>query len=76
MPKLLMTRVNGAPIVPPVSWCDSARAVSCFVKAFGEEVLRNNAGLWEAVHSTLHFAENIAICVHFVTECIFVDDVL
>ena len=32
--------------------------------------------LWEAVHSMLHLAENIAIHVHFVTECVFVDDVL
>ncbi len=62
--------------MPPVSWCDSALAVSCFLKTFGEEVLRNDAGLWEAVHSMLHFAENIAIRIHFVTEGIFVDDVL
>ncbi len=50
--------------------------VSCFVKAFGEEVLCNDAGLWVATHSTSHFAENIAICIHFVTKCIFIDDVL
>jgi hypothetical protein len=46
------------------------------VKAFGEEVLCNDAGLWEAVHSMLHLAENIAIRIHFVMECIFDDDVL
>ncbi len=52
----------------PVLWCDSALLVSCFVNAFGEEFLRNDAGLWEAVHSALHFAENIAVPVHFVME--------
>jgi hypothetical protein len=67
---------DGAPVVPPVSWCDSALAVSCFVKAFGEEVLRNDASLWEAIHSTSHFAENIAIRISFVKECVFIDDVL
>ncbi len=66
---------DGAPVMTPVSWCDSALAVSCFVKAFGE-FLRNDASLWEAIHSMLHFVENIAICVQFVMECIFVDDVL
>ncbi len=67
---------DGAPIVLPVSWCDSALVVSCFVKAFSEEVLRNDAGLWEAVHSTSHFTENIAIRIHFIMECVFVNDVL
>jgi hypothetical protein len=60
----------------PVSWCESALAVSCFVKAFGEEFLHNDAGLWEAVHSMSIFTKNIAIRIHFVTECIFIDDVL
>ncbi len=67
---------DGVPIMPPVSWCDGVLAVICFVNVFGEEVLHNDAGLWEAVHSTLHFAENIAIHVHFVTECTFINDVL
>ncbi len=67
---------DGVPIVLPVSWCDSALAVACFVKAFGEEVLRNDACLWEAVHSMSDFAENIAICIHFVTECVFINDLL
>jgi hypothetical protein len=67
---------DGAPVVLPVSWCDSALAVSYFVKAFGEDVLRNDASLWEAIHSMSHFAENIAIRVHFVMECTFIDDVL
>jgi hypothetical protein len=67
---------EGVPVMMPVSWCDSALAVSCFVKAFGEEFLCNYAGLWEAVHSMLHFTENIAIHVHFVMECLFVNDVL
>ncbi len=47
---------DGASIMPPVSWCDGALLVTCFVKAFGEEVLCNDAGLWEAVHSPSHFA--------------------
>jgi hypothetical protein len=67
---------DGMPIIPPASWCDNALAVTCFVKTFGDEVLRNDAGLWEAVHSTSHFSENIATHVHFVTECVFVNDVL
>jgi hypothetical protein len=59
---------DGVLVMMPVSWCDSALAVSCFVKAFGEEFLPNDASLWEAVHSTLHFAENIAFRIHFVTD--------
>ncbi len=65
-----------APIVMPVSWCDLTLPVPCLVEALGEEVLSKNAGLREAVHPALHFTENIAICVHFVTESIFIDDVL
>ncbi len=65
------------PVMTPVSWCDCAlTVVSCFVEAFGEEFLRNDAGLWEAIHPASHFAENIAICVHFVAESVFMDDVL
>jgi hypothetical protein len=67
---------DGAPVMMPVYWCDSALAVSCFVKAFAEDFLRNDVSLWEAIHSTLHFAENIAVRVHFVMECVFVHDVL
>jgi hypothetical protein len=55
---------------------DPPLAVTCFVKTFGEEFLCNDASLWEAVHSMLHFAENIAIHVYYVTECVFIDDVL
>jgi hypothetical protein len=65
-----------APIVTPISWCDLALLVPCLVEALGEEVLSNNAGLREAVHPSLHFAENIAVCVCFVTQSIFIDDVL
>jgi hypothetical protein len=64
------------PIVTPISWCDLALLVPCLVEALGEEVLSNNAGLREAVHLALHFAENVAICVRFVTESVFIDDVL
>jgi hypothetical protein len=64
------------PVVMPISWCDIALPVSCLVEALGEEVLSNNAGLREAVHPALHFAEDIPICVCFVTESLFIDDVL
>jgi hypothetical protein len=63
------------PIVMPVSWCDLALPVPCIVEALGEEVLGKNAGLREAVHPALHFTESVAICVHFVTESIFINDV-
>ncbi len=65
-----------APVMLPVSWCDSALPVACFVEALGKKFLCNDAGLWEVVHSTLHFTENIAVRVHFVTECVFIKDVL
>jgi hypothetical protein len=65
-----------APIVMPISWCHIVLSVPCLVEALGEEVLSNNAGLREAVHPTSHFAENIAIYICFVTESIFIDDVL
>jgi hypothetical protein len=63
------------PIVMPVSWCDLALLVPCLEEALGEEVLSKNAGLREAVHPALHFTENVAICIHFVTESMFIDDV-
>ncbi len=65
-----------APIVTPVSWCDLALLVPCLVEALGEEVLSKNAGLRKAVHPVSHFTENVAICIHFVTESILIDDVL
>ncbi len=46
------------------------------MEALGEEVLSNNAGMRDAVHPALHFAEDVAICIHFVTESVFIDDVL
>jgi hypothetical protein len=67
---------DGAPVMMPVFWCDCALPVSCFVKAFGEEFVCNDAGLWEAVHTALHFAENITVHIHFVMECVFIDGVL
>jgi hypothetical protein len=67
---------NSAPVMMPISWCDLALPVPCLVEALSEKVLRNNAGLREAVHPALHFAENVAICVHFVAESVFIDDVL
>jgi hypothetical protein len=65
-----------APIGTPISWCDLALLVPCLVEALGEEVLSNNASLREAVHPASHFAENVAVCICFVTESIFIDDVL
>ncbi len=67
---------DGVPVKLPVSWCDSALPVACFMEAFDEKFLRNDVGLWEAVQSRFHFAENIAVCIPFVTECIFIDDVM
>jgi hypothetical protein len=65
-----------APIVTPISWCDLALLVPCLVEALSEEVLSNNDGLRDAVHPVSHFAENVAVWVCFVTESIFIDDVL
>ncbi len=65
-----------APVVALVSRGYFALSVACFVESFGEEVLGNNAGLREAIHSTLYFAENAAICIQFVTEFVFLDDIL
>jgi hypothetical protein len=60
------------PIVTPISWCNFALLVPYLVEVLGEEVLSNNAGLREAVHPTLHFAENVAVCIRFVTESVFI----
>ncbi len=65
-----------APVVMPISWCDLALPVTCLKEALSEEVLRNNVGLREAVHPTLHFTEDVAICFHFVAKSVFIDDVL
>jgi hypothetical protein len=66
---------DGSPVMSPVPWRDFALAVSGLVKSLGEEVLRNDAGLWKAIHSSLHFIENISICVHLVVESIFLNDI-
>ena len=66
---------DGSPVMLPVPRRDFALAVSGLVKSLGEEVLRNDAGLRKAVHSSLHFTEDIAICIHLVTESIFLNDI-
>ncbi len=65
-----------APVVAPVSRCDYALTVTCLVKAFGQEFLSNDAGLWEALHPATYFTEDIAFCIYFVMESVFVYDVL
>ncbi len=65
-----------APVMAPVSRCDFALAVTCLVKVFGQEFLSNDSGLWEAVHPARYFTEDIAFCVYFVMESLFVYDVL
>ncbi len=60
----------------PVSTGYFALLVACFVESFGEEFLGNDASLREAVHSLSYFAENVAICINFVTEFVFLDDIL
>ncbi len=64
------------PFVAPVSRGYFALLVACFVESFGEEVLGDDAGLRKAVHSLSYFAENIVICIYFVTEFVFIDDIL
>jgi hypothetical protein len=66
---------DGAPVVSPVPWRDLALSIPGFVELHGEEVLRYDAGLGEAVHPVSHFAEDIAICVHLVAESVFVNDI-
>jgi hypothetical protein len=66
---------DGVPVVSPVPLRDLALLIPSFVELLSEEVLCYDAGLWEAVHSALHFAEDIAICVHLVTESVFVNDI-
>ena len=66
---------DGSPVMSPVPWRDFALAVSGLVKSLGEEVLRNDAGLRQAVHSLSHFTENISVCIHLVAESIFLNDI-
>jgi hypothetical protein len=66
---------DGSPVMSPVPWRDLALAVSGLVKLLGKEVLRNDAGLRKAVHSSSHFTEDIAISVHLVTESVFLNDI-
>ncbi len=70
------SETDWTPFVAPVSWCYCTLAVSCLAEAFGEEFLRDDSGLREAVHSLSYFTENIAICIHFVTESVVLDDIL
>ncbi len=66
---------DGSLVVSPVPWRDLALAVSSLVKSLGKEVLRNDASLRKAVHSSSHFTEDIAICIHLVAESVFLNDV-
>jgi hypothetical protein len=66
---------DGAPVVLPVPRRDLALSIPGFVELLGEEVLRYDADLGEAVHPVLHFAEDITICVHLVAESVFVNDI-
>jgi hypothetical protein len=65
-----------APFVVPVSRGYFALSVACFVELFGEEVLGNDAGLRKVIHSLSYFVEKDAFCIHFVTEFVFLDDIL
>ncbi len=65
-----------APVMTPVSWGDLALPVPRLLEVFGEEVLGNDAGLGKAVHPTLYFTEDVAICVDLVAESISLDDIL
>ncbi len=65
-----------APVVAPVSRCDLALAVTCLVKTFSQEFMSNDVGLWEAIHPASYFTEDIIFCDYFVTESMFVYDVL
>ncbi len=66
---------DGAPVMSPVPWHDLALSIPSFVELLSEEVLCYDAGLWEAVHFALHFAEDIAICIHLVVESVFINDI-
>ncbi len=66
---------DGATVMLPVPWHDLALLIPGFAELLGEEVLRYDAGLGEAVHSALNFAEDIAICIHLVAESVFVNDI-
>ncbi len=66
---------DGAPVVSPVLWCDLALSIPGFVELLSELVLRYDASLGEAIHSVLHFAEDIAICIHLVAESVFINDI-
>jgi hypothetical protein len=69
-------KADGSPVVTPVSWGDCTLPVSSLLEALGEEVLCKYTSLGEAIHPTLHFTEDVAICVYFVAEFVFIDDVL
>jgi hypothetical protein len=69
------SETDGVPVVLRVPWHDLALLIPSFVELLSEEVLCYDAGLWEAIHSALHFAENIAICIHLVAESVFANDI-
>jgi hypothetical protein len=70
------SETDWTPFVVPESRCYCTLAVSCLVESFGEELLRDDSGLREAIHSSSYFTENVAICVHFITESVFLNDIL
>jgi hypothetical protein len=71
------SETDWTPFVVPVSQCDRTLAVSCLVESlFGEELLCDDSGLREAIHSLSYFTENVAICIHFIMESILLDDIL
>ena len=46
---------DGVPFVGPKTWGELALLVAVFVEAFLEQLLGNQAGLWEAIHSLFNF---------------------
>ena len=52
-------KADRAPGVTPISWGDFALSVPCFAERFGEEVLCNYSGLWEAIHPASYFTEKL-----------------
>ena len=58
-------KTDGSPIMRPETGVDCALVVAIGLEALFEELLRNDTGLWESIHTLLNAHKDVSILCNF-----------
>ena len=58
-------KTDGSPIMRPETGVDCALVVAIGLEALFEELLRNDTGLWESIHTLLNAHKDVSIVCNF-----------